>query len=852
MAAPTQILPPWLSATEVVVDGQTETSLVFEPLTYFGPSIPLGSLFTFGGSTSPASLTSSTATPPFTPSSSATSTATPSSTSLSSSSTATSSSSTATSSSSTATASSSTAQSTSSSTASSSSSITPSSPTTPTVQSHGLERGQLIGVIIASILGFIFLFVLALFLYLWWNARRNRRRNVNARFSMVPPSDDDDLVIIPPGGVSPGEGSPRVSGEEVDPFLRRQSGNSATQQASSVAGPSADNARQPPSTDNSVTSSTKSSSNSAASGYGTLLQNPSLGVFVPQFEDRRRNILSPDELRQFGDIPPQQQRSRLSTVGEQGELAPLTPPPRLVDVTRSQSRLSAVDRTPSLASQASDAGEATLLTARRVRAEDLGPRPAPLSPGAESSRKRDSGAWKGLGLGGLAAIGRLSWFQNITGSSSSRRNSRNSGLLQDRDIEAGRALLNAEPGSPPEMSELQGPRFRGQLGLGVGYAGDRPVSGTSANSRPSTIYHDAQSSLPGTPLVMPPPRAMANSGSAEFGFWPQTGTETASSTTAVAPGRSQDGRTTGTQSTSASTGNNTTGDVLDMPAPRGISPFASSHSVREVGTLSSQGSQGKAEFPYPPGLTSFSTPGVWNETVGTTPSPGSFAAVPTLALGAEIGLDVLEQEPPSPGSSWRSMAGGNHGQGGTRRTTFGLPQFVSPPELYSEQGSLHSMRSHLSPVNSRSSGSASVSRREKSGSTGSASSRPSAHSAARSIVSGSDDSGASLAHSNSISADDRRKNRAQPPMSPAFSVFRNKLPASSSGHSHRPSLDSPLLEESRPQSVDKSLKISTPIAEVSDVATCSEDRGQFSPRSPRSPLSSVPWAAGLDDAWSPS
>lgn len=159
------------------------------------------------------------------------------------------------------------------------------------------------------------------------------------------------------------------------------------------------------------------------------------------------------------------------------------------------------------------------------------------------------------------------------------------------------------------------------------------------------------------------------------------------------------------------------------------------------------------------------------------------------------------------------------------------------------------MRSHLSPVNSRSSGSASVSRREKSGSTGSASSRPSARSAARSIVSGSDGSGASLAHSNSISADDRRKNRAQPPMSPAFSVFgNNPLPASSSGHSHHPSLDSPLSEES----VDKLLKISTPIAEVSTVATSSEDRGQLSPRSPRSPLSSVPWAAGLDDAWSPS
>ncbi|KAJ4468245.1 hypothetical protein J3R30DRAFT_1688282 [Lentinula aciculospora] len=844
MAAPTQILPPWLSATEVVVNGQTETSLVFEPLTYFGPSIPLGSLFTFGGSTSPATQISATPTSSSSSSSSsaATSTATPStSTSLPSSSSITPSS----------TNPSSTASSTSFSSiaSSTSSSSTTSASATPAAQSHGLQRGQLIGVIIASILGFIFLFILALFLYLWWNARRNRRGNGATRFSMVPPSEDDDLVIIPPGGISPGEGSPRVSGEEADPFLRRELDNPKTQQASSVAGPSA---RQPSSADNSVSTSTKSSSNSAASGYGTLLQNPSLGVFVPQFEERHRNILSPDELRQFGNLS-SQQRSRLSTVGEQGELAPVTAPPRLVDVSRDQSRLSVINRTPSLASQASDAGEVTLLTARRVRAEDLGPRSAPLSSGAESSRRRDSGAWKGLGLGGLAALGRLSWFQNMTGSSSSRRNSNISASLQghdlsDRDIEAGRALLNSEPGSPPEMSEVQGPRFRGQLGLGVGYAGDRPISGTSATSRTSTIYHDAQSSFPGTPLVMPPPRAMAHSGSAEFGFWPQTVTETASSTTA-AQERSQDGRT-GTQCTSASTGNPTSVDVLDMPAPRGISRFASSHSVRDLGTSSSQGSQGKAEFPYPPGLTSFSTPGVWNETTGTTPSPGSFAAASALANETSgISIDVLEEEPPSPGNSWRSLAGGNFAIGGTRRTTFGLPQFVNPSELNSEQASLHSMRSHLSPVNSRSSGSAS--RREKSGSTGSASSHPSARSNARSVVTGSDGSGGSLAHSGSISSDDRRRNRPQPPMSPAFSVFGNTSPAPVSGHNrYSSSVDSPLMDES----VHRSLKmvIPSPIADAPIVSSFLEDKGPASPRSPRSPLSSVPWAGGLDDAWSPS
>lgn len=469
----------------------------------------------------------------------------------------------------------------------------------------------------------------------------------------MPALDDDDYFIIPVGGVSPGEGSPRASGEEADPFLHR---DSQMQQASSVAGPStiaAVASRHPPSADNSLSSSGQASSNSGASGYGTLLQNPSLGVFVPQFEEKRGNILSPEELRQFDDVP----QSRLSTVGEQGELLPLAPPPRLVDASRSQSRLSVLDRRPSLASQTSDPGEATLLTARRVRAQDL-PRSIPA---AESSSRRESGVWKGLGLGGLAALGRLSFLQNITGSSSSRRNSH----ILNRDVEAGRALLNAEPGSPPDMTEVQGPRFRGQLGLGVGYGGDRPVSGTSANSRTSTIYHDAQSSLPGTPTVMPPPRALANSSSAELGYWPQMGTETASSTTA-AQGRSQHS----TQSTSASTGNPTTLDVLDMPVPRAISPFASTSSVRDVGTSSSQGSKVKHDFPYPPGLT---TPGVWTETAGTTPSPGSFAATSLLppSIGNEdsgISIDVLEEEPPSPRDTWRSLAGGKTG----RRTTFGL------------------------------------------------------------------------------------------------------------------------------------------------------------------------------------
>ncbi|KAF5389500.1 hypothetical protein D9757_004358 [Collybiopsis confluens] len=809
MAAPTQQLPPWFSASVVVVDGQTATTLVYLPLTYFGPSIPLGSLYTFGGSTSPASTSAST-----TPTSvSLTSSATSSTTATPSTITSSFASSTSVSSSPT---SSFTSSPTSSPTSSLTSSSTPSASVTPPSQNHGLARGQLIGVIIASILGFIFLFVLALFLYLWWNARRRRHASDDNTFAAVP-LDDEEYVVVG----SPGEGSPRASGDEADPFLRREHGMADVQgpvTPVSVPGPG----HHFPSADNSL-SSNSTSTNSAASGYGTVLANPSLGVFPPfGVENHNRvkgKILSPEQLRQFDNLPPAlESRYRLSTVGERGELVALTPPPRLVDPSHSHSR--SLDRMPSLGSQiSSDAGEATLLTARRVRAEDLGSRPI-----ADSSRKRDS--LRGFGL---AALG---WFQGL-GSSSSRRNSQvvtslQSTRLGDRDVEAGRALLDADTGAPSEMSEV--PRFRGQLGLGVGYAGNRPVSGASANSRSSTIYHDAQSSLPGTPLVMPPPRALANSSSAELGYWPPSTTDTSSATAALR--FSHDSRT-GTQSTSASTDNATTVDILDIPVPRAISPFASANSLREKGTISSVSSQGKTEFSYPPGLSTFSIPQVWNQTTGTTPSPGSFAATSLHSPEeAGISIDVLEEAPPIPGDHWKFLATGHS----ARRTTFGNPQVSDSLGFDSEQGSLHSMRSYLSPT-SRSTGSAAASRREQSGS---ASSRPSARSAARSFAFSSDGSGASVSHSGSISSDDRRKNRALT-MSPTLSAFGSRSqPPSTSGHGQYPSS---LGGDESP------LRMPSPIPEGPAI---SSSQGHTSPHSPRSPLSSVPWAAGLDDAWSPS
>ena len=111
------------------------------------------------------------------------------------------------------------------------------------------------------------------------------------------------------------------------------------------------------------------------------------------------------------------------------------------------------------------------------------------------------------------------------------------------------------------------------------------------------------------------------------------------------------------------------------------------------------------------------------------------------------------------------------------------PMVVQPRDaLHSERGSLHSMRSHLSPHSSRSpSGSAAASSRHTL--TGSNSSRPSGSSNSHSRgPTGS--SGQSLVHSNSISFDDHRPGRRRvevgevaPPLS---AVFNRGFPGTAS------------------------------------------------------------------------
>lgn len=474
-----------------------------------------------------------------------------------------------------------------------------------------------------------------------------RKRRADPQWAMVTPIEDD-YYIVPPGGQSPGEGSPRHSGEEADPFLNR---NIQMRPSNSGAPVSIAGAGQ---NDGSLSSSNKSS---AASGYGTLLERPSLAVSTAPPEQRRGRILSPEELRRI---------DQESVLPPNTDFGPAAHPPRLVS---SSSGLnlplpiagSRHSITPSIQSwelinpavtimhkpsqnsmSVSLQDEPTVATARRVRMDSSAVSP-PSSPAEGSSNRRTS--WKPFGLGGLAGLSRLSWFRNSDSTPSSKRASFLATALTDNDVEAGRALLDE-----PSTSE---PRFRRPQELATE---ERPISTFSTKSG-LTVYHDAQSSIPGTPLLAPPPRALpSDSFDSEFGGWPGV--------PALHP--AEPSETTTTTTTHA-----VDVDILDMPAPRGISPFASTSSLRNTSTTSSVS---KKAYPHPPGLVSedLPTPAAWKDTDGTTPSVGSFAVDSSgdgNRLSTGITVDVLEEAPPAAGQSWRSLAGT---RSENKRTTFGL------------------------------------------------------------------------------------------------------------------------------------------------------------------------------------
>lgn len=483
---------------------------------------------------------------------------------------------------------------------------------------------------------------------------------------------DEGYAVVGAEGRSLGEGSPRHSGEEADSFLRRSQAAGSPQQpdpelggrSSTGAPPFAGVARVPVPPSGSLSSSGTSSTNH--SGYGTLIERPTLNLLPSTQEElareRRGQILTPEELRRLDEEhvlprPP-------------ADGSPLLPPPRLIDPEFAWTP--PLDR-PAFKPQSSymsqvttypDAEEsATLLTARRVRVEDLAPRSPPQLPRTpldNGSGAGNSGFLAGLGQG-LANIGRLSWFKNQDGHSQrgSRPHSFLSTPLTDEDVEQGKSLLG------PQMAESQSSR-----GLGFGLGGDRPISTASARST-GTVYHDAFSSLPTTPVLATPlaplPRALTPSGP-----WPSSSTMAGEPPTYDLVDTSVTSPSPSTSATHLNHGLPVGFDILDLPAPSAVSPFASTSSVGSLREMSTGSSAGITAHPFPPGL-GLGTNKSWTDiSSSAAQAPGAFAVVSSHNTNAGVSIDVLEEAPPSAGEGWRSMASAvNSNSDPGRRTTFG-------------------------------------------------------------------------------------------------------------------------------------------------------------------------------------
>ncbi|CDO78044.1 hypothetical protein BN946_scf184724.g8 [Trametes cinnabarina] len=679
-----------------------------------------------------------------------------------------------------------------------SSSPPPSSSTAATAaaSSHGISPGTL-GAILGSILGTLLLLVLVAILFLlrqsrrrqdepqnghtsssFWNRQttllsllsRNARRQtpIWTGWEIVDPDE-----MLENGRRSPGEGSPRGSGEEEDPFLTRHSAHSV----------GTDMGQTRTDTDTLV-------SVPAAARTGTMSTHRSGPKPGGPIISREAQLRLEEE---FSEAPPYSSIRVVepSTANEQE--SPLIPPPPLdpdslgatsrrlssqpsLRSQKSKTEARSVISEKSLGSVGTDPQEegAELLTARRVKVSRLNPL---ADPAAGSS---STAAPNVLGLDRLANLGRLSWFKRM----SFLGTSTNSPPLSYADPETAatpdpytrtpprhsrngsrsRPGSNSRPGSFARASPTAD-SFGRRPGLGLGQSEDRPISTVSARSAASgnTMYYDAQSR---------PASSMGTRSSAG------TGTPTTGST-AIPPvppvpqmqpsplshevqrsTPSPDGRYTSVPTDppayeeTAPSHQHVQGDdytevdVLDIPAPRPASPFSAASSRPT----------------FPPGLIPLPTPRVWrNSHASSSPSPATDST-------SGIGIDVLEDEPPSADNGWRSLASSFRPNDG-RRTTFGVPTVVQPLDaLRSERGSLHSMRSHLSPHSSMSpAGSAPASSRHTL--TGSGSSRPSASTHSRGLTASS---GGSLAHSSSISSEDRRRRRgevgevASPPLSAVF------------------------------------------------------------------------------------
>lgn len=456
--------------------------------------------------------------------------------------------------------------------------------------------------------------------------------------------------MVPPGGRLPGEGSPRQSGEEHDAFLRPRDTVGAAASPSRPRGAQA-----------TANSNSSASSNSHASGFGVLLDRPSIG-FTPSIPEELQIGQSPSELEHLEHKPSLPEETEYDDGGYTGAFAYSKSLPSRPQLDPAAAPLLGSADLPSRRSQSSLPGEpeeATVHTARRVKVEDLGPREL-ADP--SSSRKLSNGILSAIGLGGLAHLARQSWFKHFDSPRQSGVLAHEIEPLSEKDVEAGHA--------PERPVDSFGIRTRGPVA--ESQEGARPVSRVSARSGTSgaSQYHDAQSSLQGgASSLTPPPRALTPVDQ------PTMTEQTLASSPLAGPPIYEDrppAPSTPPRNDSTASFEFPAGvDVLDMPAPTALSHFASISSLKE----SNSGSSFAINLSIPPpDLETIRPVGCANSLTESGLRGSGFVRGRHIPGAGD--LDILEEAPPEAENGWRSIADSN------RRGTFGTVGSVFQSENF--------------------------------------------------------------------------------------------------------------------------------------------------------------------------
>ena len=449
--------------------------------------------------------------------------------------------------------------------------------------------------------------------------------HASAENRSVPPVEGGWTLVHDNGSGDrvPGEGSPRGSGEETDPFLRASYSNQMSQHTSArLVTPVLD-----------ATHNSMDSTSTGASGYGTVVE-PSQAHFshlIPPPVTQWGNILPPAVLTQMVDEP----RRHDDIMEEDEEESLLEPPPRLdpdhLGTSRTPPRPSLRSLTTSRSQRsfpvpgtpASWDETPQLMTAQRVRVDEMDRAEAREIPSPVTSSP--------------SLLGRLGWLNPRSRQSTpERQESRPTTPHSEPDAEAG-----------PSSRLLGHPQ------------GLRPISGHSGASGESgsTLFHDAPSRNETPPPLPSPPPALTTSSRSRL---PMSGSiqESLSEAPTIrvvgtsTPSQSQADDTDPFADTTSST---LVQDPLDAPAP--TSRFATTSYERDP--------------TFPPGLIVSRS---WMTSSGThgdsdrTDSPA-------------ISIDIYEEAPPLVAERWRFISGGN-GSGRSSVRSVSLVPIISTNALF--------------------------------------------------------------------------------------------------------------------------------------------------------------------------